>query len=53
MGPRKMLGGALREGLARLTRRKQTGPEVKVTLVPATMPLPARHGEAVGEKWQR
>jgi NAD(P)-dependent dehydrogenase (short-subunit alcohol dehydrogenase family) len=53
MGPRKMVGGALREGLARLTGRKRVDPELTLTLVPATMPLPTRHGEAAGEKWQR
>jgi len=53
IGPAKMLGGALREGFARLTGRKPAGPEINVTLVPAAMPLPTRHGEAVGEKWQR
>ncbi|OQA45489.1 MAG: putative ketoacyl reductase [Chloroflexi bacterium ADurb.Bin325] len=45
-----MAAGALREGWARLTRRQPAGPEVKLALVPAALPLPPRHGAALGEK---
>ncbi len=53
MNALNMAAGAIREGWARLTRRKPAGPEVKITLVPAVLPLPPRHGAPVGEKWER
>lgn len=48
-----MAGGALREGLARLTGRKPADAEIKVALVPSMLPVPARHGPPAGEKWER
>lgn len=39
MGPGKMLGGALREGLRRLLRRPAPPLEMKVAIVPAALPL--------------
>lgn len=53
MNALNMAAGAIREGWARLTQRQQSGPEVKITLVPAVLPLPPRHGAPVGEKWER
>jgi NAD(P)-dependent dehydrogenase (short-subunit alcohol dehydrogenase family) len=42
MGPVKMLGGALREGWRRLLRRPAPALEMKVTVVPAALPLMRR-----------
>ena len=51
MGPRKMLGGAVREGLRRLLRRPAPPLEFKVAVIPAALPLPNRRGPALGQKW--
>lgn len=50
MGPAQMLGGAVREGLRRLMRRPAPPLDMKVAIIPAALPLPARHGPALGEK---
>lgn len=42
MGPGKMLGGALREGLRRLTRRTAPPLDMKVAIIPAALPLARR-----------
>jgi NAD(P)-dependent dehydrogenase (short-subunit alcohol dehydrogenase family) len=51
MGPARMLGGALREGLRRLLRQPVPSADVKVTILPAALPLPNRRGPALGERW--
>jgi glucose 1-dehydrogenase len=51
MGPGQMLGGALREGLRRLTRRPAPPLDMKVAVIPSALPLPSPHGAAEGEKW--
>ncbi len=50
MGPAQMLGGALREGLRRVTRRPAPPLDMKVAIIPAALPLPTRRGPALGEK---
>ncbi len=42
MGPAQMLGGALREGLRRLTRRPAPSLDMKVAVIPAALPLTRR-----------
>ena len=42
MGPAQMLGGALREGWRRLTRRPAPPLDMKVAIVPAALPLTRR-----------
>lgn len=51
MGPAQMLGGALREGLRRLTRRPEPPVDMKVAVIPAALTLPNHRGPALGEKW--
>jgi hypothetical protein len=50
MGPVQMLGGVLREGFRRLTRRPAPPLDMKVAVIPAALPLPNRRGPASGEK---
>ncbi len=50
MGPGRMLGGAVREGFRRLTRRPPPPVDMKVAVIPAALPLPNRRGPASGEK---
>ncbi len=49
-GPVQILGGAVREGLRRLLRRPAPPVTLAVALIPAVLPLPGRHGPAMGEK---
>ncbi len=50
VGPGRMLGGALREGFRRLTRRPAPPLDMKIAVIPAALPLPNRRGPALGEK---
>lgn len=44
MGPANMAAGALREGIRRVLRRPAADMPVAVQTLPATLPLPNRHG---------
>lgn len=48
MGPAKMAGGALREGMRRLFRRPAEDRAVSIQTLPATLPLTGRRGPGIG-----
>lgn len=49
-GPAQMLGGVLREGFRRLTRRPAPPLDMKITTIPAALSLPERRGPAAGSQ---